>query len=61
MFVCVCNAITDESIDNAIMNGATNARQVMDMIGCRAQCGCCMRSVQGIMREKMDQTEKQAA
>jgi bacterioferritin-associated ferredoxin len=51
MYLCLCNALTDAQIGQAVRDGACRPREVYAACGCRAQCGGCTRSVLGIIRD----------
>ena len=41
MYVCVCNAVTDSDIRNAVDDGVSNLKQLRQFTGCGATCGSC--------------------
>ena len=41
MYVCVCNAVTDSDIRNAVDDGVCTLRQLRQKTGCASTCGCC--------------------
>ena len=45
MFICICNALTEKQVDDAIDNGAHSAEQVYAAHGCAPQCGKCVCEV----------------
>jgi bacterioferritin-associated ferredoxin len=52
MYICLCKAITDNQIREAVENGATRFGQVRRELGLASQCGKC-----GILaREVFDQS-----
>jgi bacterioferritin-associated ferredoxin len=61
MIVCSCNVLSDAAIRTALTqpNPPRIPRQVHRHLGCKAQCGRCLRSI----REMMDEIrpEKPAA
>ncbi|WP_439548943.1 (2Fe-2S)-binding protein [Falsiroseomonas sp.] len=50
MFLCLCNALTDTQIAEAIHQGARRPREVHARCGCRAQCGRCTTSIVKALR-----------
>lgn len=50
MFVCLCNALDDRQVRQAVRDGAHRPREVYAACGCRAQCGGCTKTVLGIIR-----------
>lgn len=52
MYICLCKAITDTQIREAVANGATRFGQVRQELGLASQCGKC-----GLLaREVFDQS-----
>ena len=45
MYVCVCNAITEEQIRQAIADGANSLDDLREAIGLGEQCGKCFEYV----------------
>lgn len=46
MYVCVCNAVTERHIGEAVSEGATTLRELRDRLGVAGECGrcaCCAR------------------
>ncbi|EGC17215.1 bacterioferritin-associated ferredoxin [Kingella denitrificans] len=41
MFVCICNAITDHKIKEAVASGANSLTDLKDQLGVATCCGCC--------------------
>jgi bacterioferritin-associated ferredoxin len=51
MYVCLCNALTDRQVREAITAGATRIRDIYAGCGCKAQCGTCARTMLGMLRQ----------
>lgn len=51
MFICLCNALSDIQLTDAISGGARRPRDVYAACGCRAQCGGCTGTVLGMIRQ----------
>jgi bacterioferritin-associated ferredoxin len=51
MIICLCNAMTDGDVRDAIANGAARPKEVYACCGGRAQCGNCTLTVLRILRE----------
>lgn len=51
MYVCVCKAITDKQIQQAVADGATNFRAVRDQLGAATQCGSCATMTRELIDE----------
>ena len=50
MYICICNAVTESNIRQAVTNGARSLRDLSYSTGCSTQCGRCV----GLAREVMD-------
>ena len=53
MYVCVCNAVTDSDIDNAVDNGVRNLKQLRRTTGCSASCGCCEEMAVEVLQQAL--------
>ena len=51
MIVCLCNALTDTRLNEAVAQGARRPRDVYAACDCKAQCGTCTRMILGMIRE----------
>lgn len=66
MYVCVCKAVTDGQIKQAIDNGVSSRRQLFHCFGVGGDCGKCNKLVKelldGTMRKQsiMQQAPEQA-
>jgi len=61
MYVCVCNAVTDSDIRNAVDNGVCTIRQLRQNTGCASTCGCCKEMAVEIMQQALADTRKARA
>ena len=52
MYVCVCNAVTQKQIHQAISEGADTVQQLREQLDVAGCCGMCIESV----RECLQQT-----
>ena len=41
MYVCICNAVTENMIRAAAADGASSLHDLNEMTGCAGGCGCC--------------------
>jgi bacterioferritin-associated ferredoxin len=55
MYVCICNAVTDSAIRQAVAEGANSFCEVSVRTGCGTQCGSCIE----LAREVMDEVRSQ--
>jgi len=53
MFVCICQGVSDKSIENSIENGATTLSQLRLELNVGTQCGKCCRCTQKILDKKL--------
>lgn len=49
MYVCVCKAVTDTQIKQAIDNGVCTRRQLFQCFGVGGECGKCNRHVKELL------------
>ena len=52
MFVCICNAITDRQVGEALSRGVGCARDIYAFHGCRPQCGRCVPQMRALFSEQ---------
>ncbi|WP_221046116.1 bacterioferritin-associated ferredoxin [Mycobacterium senriense] len=50
MFVCLCNGVTSQTVNEAVSCGASTTKEVAQACGAGADCGRCRRTVQAILR-----------
>ncbi len=41
MFICVCNAITERQVQEAVATGASSLSDLEAQLGVGGSCGCC--------------------
>lgn len=56
MYVCICNAVTDRQIRQAIDSGATTLRDLQRELKVATGCGKCATAACRILREHEPQT-----
>ena len=54
MYICLCKAITDNQIREAVENGATRFGQVRQELGLASQCGKCGIMAKEIVQESLN-------
>jgi bacterioferritin-associated ferredoxin len=52
MYICVCNAITDKDIRNAVAGGCRSMRELREELGVASQCGSCAVHARELLRDK---------
>ncbi|NRA83748.1 MAG: (2Fe-2S)-binding protein [Gammaproteobacteria bacterium] len=53
MFVCVCNAITENDIRHAVNNGNETIKQIKQKFAVGDQCGGCVSLTKQIISEQL--------
>ena len=53
MYVCVCNAITDSDIRQAVEGGVRSIRQLSRATGCSNGCGCCKKMAVEVLEQAL--------
>ncbi|MFC1688527.1 bacterioferritin-associated ferredoxin [Pseudomonadota bacterium] len=51
MYICICKAVNDNAIKEAVSEGVSSFRDLSAKTGCGTQCGSCVK----LAREVMDQ------
>ena len=54
MYVCMCNAVTDSQIREAVEKGATRFGQVRRELGLASQCGKCGILARNIFKQSLE-------
>jgi bacterioferritin-associated ferredoxin len=58
MYVCVCNAVTDSDIRNAVDDGVCTMRQLCQKTGIASTCGCCKEMAVEILQQSLAGTRE---
>lgn len=53
MYICVCKAVTERQLDQAVHGGATSLRHLRETLGVTSECGRCARCALECMRATM--------
>lgn len=51
MYVCICQAVTERQVREAVQNGVQSMRGLREQLGVAAECGKCARCAHGILKE----------
>ena len=51
MYVCVCQAVTERQVREAVSQGVTSMRGLRAQLGVASECGRCARCAHGILKE----------
>ena len=49
MFVCICRAVSTETIVECIRAGATSVEDVMALTGAGTRCGSCVERIEELL------------
>ena len=61
MFVCLCKAVTDQDIRDAVDNGAQTVGQLAEACGAGTDCGLCQPFAQELIDEHLGESQYHAA
>ncbi|PIE40935.1 MAG: (2Fe-2S)-binding protein [Gammaproteobacteria bacterium] len=61
MYVCICKAVTDNDIKQAVADGACSFRDVRNQLGAATQCGKCATTTRDIIKQELSPSGEQAA
>ena len=50
MYLCLCNAISDAQVEQAVREGARRPREIYARCGGHARCGSCTATILGALR-----------
>lgn len=51
MYVCVCQAVTDSQVREAVERGVASMRALREHLGVASECGRCARCAHTILKE----------
>jgi bacterioferritin-associated ferredoxin len=54
MYVCICAAVTDRQIKQAVNDGACSIDDLAAQLGLGAGCGCCREAAQAMLHAPAD-------
>ena len=55
MYICICRAVTDKDIREAVSEGALSFSELSFKTGCSTQCGSCINRVREILDETLQE------
>lgn len=56
MYVCICNAVTEKHIQQAVDGGADSIRKVRSCLGVGNVCGKCVCHAQDVIKQSQQET-----
>lgn len=60
MYVCVCKAVTDRQIHQAVGEGACTLRQLRDRLGVASGCARCAECARDVLRQALLERARQS-
>jgi len=54
MYVCICNAVNESAIRQAVEDGVTSFRGLSLKTGCGTQCGSCVKLAREILDNALE-------
>jgi bacterioferritin-associated ferredoxin len=57
MYICICNAVTDSQIRNAIDDGATSIADLNASLSVGSCCGKCTRTARELLKSHISDKE----
>ncbi len=61
MYVCVCQAVSDQDIRHAVAGGARTFEDVQACTGCTTCCGCCELEARELVEAAVESDDRAAA
>ena len=61
MYICICKAITDEDIKNAVNDGAQDLAAVQSQLGVSTGCGTCLEHAEEVIDQALTESLVYAA
>lgn len=58
MYVCVCRAVTDGQIRDAVQEGCCSMRELRNELGVATQCGRCATTAKDVLNESLAEEAK---
>lgn len=56
MYICICNAITEKDIHQAVKQGISTMEMLSELTSVSRQCGCCKNHAHQILEEAVSQS-----
>lgn len=51
VYVCICNAVTEDAVHACLASGSTNLREVKQGCGMKPGCGSCTKQINTMLSE----------
>ncbi|SMF28425.1 bacterioferritin-associated ferredoxin [Alteromonadaceae bacterium Bs31] len=59
MYICLCNAITDRQVEQAVNQGARQLKDLRSLLGVSKDCGRCTRCAKQCLKSSLEQQHEQ--
>ncbi len=59
MYICLCHAVTDHAIVDAVERGVSTYSELRFCTGCGTQCGSCAKTARQVFEEALDARDLQ--
>lgn len=57
MYICICKAVTDKQLVNAIEGGVCSRRELTHCLGVGKDCGKCNKEIKTLLKQHGEQSE----
>ena len=57
MYVCICNAVTEDAVHTCLSEGARNTREVREGCGMKPGCGSCTKVLRSMVSNYLTASE----
>jgi len=61
MYICVCHAVTDAHIEQAVRDGAATLRELYTRLGVATRCGVCAPAARDCLRDALAAAQAEAS
>lgn len=61
MYLCICKAVTDRRIAQAVGQGVTTLKELRERTGLGTNCGKCVPQAYALLRDTLNATRSPAA
>lgn len=51
MYVCICQAITERQVREAVASGVSSLRDLRQQLGVASECGRCAKSAHSLLKQ----------
>lgn len=58
MYVCICRAVTESQIRDAVQQGCCTMRALRDTLGVATQCGRCALTARDLLNETLQEAAR---